>query len=67
MSAALSCTDQASASYLLGVGGKGVDGPKQQEGPSPSFRDHSKYIDKIAQGKNILVPGEGTGHGATVT
>lgn len=61
VSAAPSCTDQASAScYLLGVVGRGVDRTKQWEGPSLPFRDSSKYIDKSIQGQKILVLDGGT-------
>lgn len=64
-----SCTDQASACYLLGLEGRIADGWKKQEGPSLSSRDSSKYIDKIIRGQEILVLGGGASHscGGTVT
>lgn len=66
VSAAPSCTDQASATcYLLGVVGRGVDRTKQREGPSLPFRDSSKYIDKSIQSQKILVLDGGTSHAET--
>lgn len=65
VSAAPSCTHQASACYLLGVVGRGVDRTKQREGPSLPSKDSSKYIDKSIQGQKILVLDGGTSHAET--